>query len=60
MFAIVFLAVASGVPSSRPGLTMIGGGCVALTVWGLARARLVMARLDCADPAYVDQRQRSA
>lgn len=60
LFGVVFLSTASGVPSARPGCFVIGGAFVALTVWGLVRARFVMARLDRADPTRVDQRQRSA
>jgi hypothetical protein len=60
LMAVVFLATASGVPSARPGCFVIGGVFVALTVWGLTRARVVMARFDRADRTCVDHRQRSA
>jgi hypothetical protein len=60
LIAVVFLATASGVPSARPGCFVIGGVLVVLTVWGLVRARVIMDRLDRADPSCVDHRQRSA
>jgi hypothetical protein len=60
LMAVIFLATASDMPSARPGCFVIGGVCVAFTVWGLVRTRVVMHRLDHEDSRCVDQRQRSA
>jgi hypothetical protein len=57
--AAFFLAAWSAAPSEMLVLGVVGGGCVVLTFWGLARAHTVMERLDRADPAMSDRGGRS-
>jgi hypothetical protein len=60
LIAVVFLAPAFGDRPAPVFFSVIGGVLAALTVWGLVRARVIIARLDREDPTCVDQRQRSA
>jgi hypothetical protein len=59
LIAVVFLAPASSDPPAPVCFSVIGGVLAALTVLGLVRARVVVARLDRADPTCADHRQRS-